>query len=199
MTLPASDTFTGTNGTALQTYNSSWGINTSGFVLNSNALVGTNAHDAFAYWNADTFDNDQYSQLTAVAVVADTYVGPAVRMAKSSTQTAYFMQGDSADGLYLMKIVNGTETQLGSAAAVVAANDVLRLEIVGTTLTPKRNGNAINPPGAQTDSSIASGAAGIDIYNNNTGGRVDDWSAGNISAAAAGSLNVPRRTWRGNR
>jgi hypothetical protein len=200
MTLPASDNFTGTNGTAVQVNNSGWGVNTSGMVIQSNALAGnTLNHDAFIYWNADAFNNDQYSQLTVVAVTANTYAGPAVRMAKSSTQTAYFLQGDSGDGLYLMKIVSSTETQLGSAGAVLAANDVLRLDVVGTTLTPKKNGSAVSPPGAQTDSSIASGAAGINIFNNSTGTLVDDWSADNYSAAAAGSLTVPRRTWRGNR
>lgn len=198
MTLPATDAFTAANGTSLTTYSANWTINNGSFVINTNGLIGaTSVDDSLAHWNADVFSNDQYSQLTIAAIVSGGYPGPAVRV-PASGKTAYFIQSDSADGLYMYKMVAGVETQLGGTGAVVVANDVLRLEVSGTTLTPKKNGTLIATPGTQTDSTLTSGSAGIDIYDNLTGARVDDWSGGNLGSAAA-SLTVPRRTWRGNR
>ncbi len=198
MALPAQDAFTAANGTNLTTYSANWTVNSGSFAINTNALIGgTSILDNLAHWNADVFANDQYAQVVAAAVSSGNYGGPAVRLAASAA-TGYFFQSDSADGLYLYKIVAGSETQLGSTGSAIAANDLLRLEINGTTLTPKKNGSLIATPGAQTDSAIASGSAGVNIYNDSTTFRLDSWEGGNLGSAAA-SLLVPRKTWRGYR
>ena len=65
MTLPASDAFTASNGTALQTYSVNWTIQNGGFTINSNQVgPAQSGAECGAFWNADSFDNDQYSQAT---------------------------------------------------------------------------------------------------------------------------------------
>ncbi len=192
MTLPATDTFTGTNGTNLTTYSASWSYTayaSNKFAINSNAIYSIFSSDGvFAYWNADAFANAQYSQVKLVAVASGVYLGPAVRLSNSA-DTGYYLEGDSGDGSYLYKRVAGTETQLGSVGGVAAANQVWRLEANGSTITPKKDGATTGTPGAQTDSAIASGYAGICCWGSSTSARIDDWEGGNLSTGGSGALS----------
>ena len=184
MALPASDAFTGANGT-LVAYSANWTQNVGAMNISSNSVAPNSASDqSQASWNADTPSNDQYSQITVVVISNGVYVGPAVRMTTSGVG-GYYIEADGIDGFYLFKNVSGTETQLGSKTAVVATNDVLKLTANGTTITPNKNGSTTGTPGAQTDSSIASGRIGINGWGQGTGSRMDDWTGGNVSAAAA--------------
>ena len=187
MALPASDSFTGTNGTGLTSYSASWTYNYGSgthLQIQSNGVFCSRASDAAtARWNADTFNADQYAQVTMAAVGNGGYYGPAVRISTSGADTCYYIEVDSSDGSYLFKTVSGSGTQLGSTAGTAANADVWRLEASGTTITPKKNGSTTGTPGAQTDSSISSGAAGLHAWGTATGSRMDDWSGGNLGAA----------------
>ena len=183
MALPATDAFTGTNGTALQTYNPSWTINNGAFVINTSSVAANSAAaESAARWNADAFANDQYSQVVVAAIGSATNIGPAVRCSTSGAATyyGYYANGFAAQ---LFKNVAGTWTQFGANGAAVAVADTLRLEVAGSTLTPKKNA-ATDPIGAFTDSAIASGAAGICGFDANTLNRSDNWEGGNLGAAA---------------
>jgi len=181
MALPASDTFTSASDQALTTYSSSWTNNAGAFqVLGATDDVksNTSSNETCAHWNADTFANNQYAQVTVKAISGDTPMGPAVRC-HASANTYYGFYGDSTAS-YLFKVVSGSWTQIGSNGSAVAVNDVLKLTVSGTTLTPTKNGSTTGTPGAQTDSSISSGYAGICGYHNSAA-RLDNWEGGNLS------------------
>lgn len=176
--LPATDAFTGTNGTALQTYSTNWTINAGGFQINTNSVACSQNNEGGAHWNADSFNNDQYAQATVSAIGSGFFIGLGVRESASGA-TYYGIYYDNGVG-QLFKNVAGTWTQLGSNSVGVSSSDVLRLEAAGTTITPKKNGATTGTPGAQTDSSISSGFAGLSCWGNSTGSRVDDWQGGNL-------------------
>lgn len=183
MTLPATDNFTAANGTDLVTYNASWTYNGGVFAINSNAVYSNSAGiETGAHWNADAFNNDQYAQGVCAIIAALRWIGVAVRC-HASAQTYYGYYGSNADR-YLFKEVAATWTQIGSAGGAFIAADVIRLEVSGTTLTPKLNGSTDATIGAQTDSAISSGSAGISGSSLSTVVSLDDWEGGNLGAAA---------------
>ena len=190
--LPATDAFTSTNGTTLTTYSSSWSLNSGDFAINTNAVYpNQSGAEGGARWNADTFGNDQYAQgkLANITTTGQT-IGVAVRASTGGAASYYGFYADGSGGgkTFLFKMVSGTWTQLGSTGAALSANDLLRLEISGTTLTPKVNGSTQSPPGTQTDSALSSGAAGLSGYSLSTAMRLDDWEGGNL----AGTPVMPR-------
>lgn len=182
MALPATDTFTAANGTALTTYSANWTLNSGDFAINTNAVYpNSSGNECGAHWNADSFNADQYASGT-ISNAGGNPVGPAVRCHTSSA-SYYGLYGDLS-ALYMFKYISPTWTQKGSSGGACATNDTLKLEISGTTLTPYKNGGTISPPGAQTDSSIASGYAGITGYSSGTSQRFDTWEGGNLGGAA---------------
>src|SRR5512139_2841229 len=107
MALPASDAFTGTDGTALQTYSANWSVNAGALAINTNAVYSNSADESGAGWNADTFDNDQYAQGTVVAT-SSAHVGVAVRVhTDGATDTYYGLYGSFGD-CQLFKQVGGS-------------------------------------------------------------------------------------------
>lgn len=187
MALPATDAFTAADGTALTTYSANWTNNGSTFSITSNALRCSSSSEGAAHWNADTFGNDQYATATVTAITSFAYIGVSVRCHASAT-TFYGFESNSNDASYLFKYVAGVSTTLGSTGAVFTVTDVLRLEASGTTITPKVDGATLNPPGAQTDSSISSGYAGVVGAGNDSGSRIDNWEGGNLGGGGGSSV-----------
>lgn len=177
--LPATDVFTSTNGTALTTYSSNWTNNDGAFVINTNAVAPNSAGQCCAYWNADTFNNNQYSQATVTAIDSWVYIGVGVRIA-ASAGTYYGYYSDSADASYLFKAVSGTFTLLGSFDTVFTTSLAIRIEANDTSIRPMRGGSTASI-GTQTDSSISSGSAGIVGADAGTTSRIDNWEGGNIT------------------
>jgi hypothetical protein len=191
MALPATDTFTGTDYTALQTYSASWSISAGGFQIFTNSVFGTGGTDNLAYWNADAFNADQYSQAVASTNVGTgVYMGVAVRA--SASTNGYVFYFDSSTG-YISSIVGGAETVLGSTITAPAEGVEVRLEVSGTTLEVFYNDVS---QGTRTSSAHSSGSAGIYGYGTSASAhRVDAWEGGNLGAAsidisAAGSLTI---------
>ncbi len=188
MALPATDTFTGTDGTNLTTYSSSWTYNDASqsmtATIQSNSLQPGNGGSMtnLAHWNADTFSNDQYAEAVVSSVANGTWAGVSVRAATGSTTTAYNVNTDFSSAS-LSKIVAGTETNIASASIAAALNDVIRLEAQGTSITALRNGAAWSGIGTQTDNSIASGNAGVNWYGTGTT-RIDNWEGGDLGGGA---------------
>src|SRR5262249_8343954 len=83
---------------------------------------------------------------------------------------------------------------LASTAAGLTDQDVMRLEVSSTTLTPKINGSLDSVLGAQTDSAIASGAAGICGFETGAGVTGDDWLADNLGSGASSARAKVVRT-----
>lgn len=181
MALPAIDLFTGTDWTELSLYSANWTNNTGSAQIRNNSVLGAISTDYWAYhWNADVFNDNQYSQVVLNASVAWSYSGVSVRNDVSAA-TYYRFVADSA-GTILEKSILGVLTQLGNTGAAIVVSDIIRIEAEGTTIRPIINGTIQNPPGAITDSSISSGSAGIAGYSDGET-YIDTWEGGNIVLA----------------
>lgn len=162
-----------------------------------NECIGTNSgsHNV-AYWSANSFDDDQFSEMTVGAAAVGpgtTYWGPVVR-AQVGAQSFYVMYvNNSAVGVTIYRWQAGSATQIdggGVAPTVATPGDVLRLEIVGNALTAYVNGVA---RATATDSTFASGYPGINIFRDGT---ADNWTGGPTVTAvvAQGRAPVAART-----
>jgi hypothetical protein len=184
MALPASDTFTYTDGD-LDVRNASWTqLNASAKVtVSGNKAAGAATGECGALWNADTFNNDQYSK----AKPDDTqYSGVCVRAGQAGTSTfdcyvALWAVGGSL--VYLQKANNGSRAGITSfGAPTYVAGASLELRISGTTLQVFYNGSQVGTD--QTDSDLSSGSAGIYVLSGSAP-KVDDWEGGNLGGAVA--------------
>ncbi|MCB9135150.1 MAG: hypothetical protein H6636_06975 [Anaerolineales bacterium] len=180
MSLPATDAFTGSDGTELTTYSGNWTLNSGNFVINTNALAPyASVTEDGAHWNADTFADDQYAQIVLAAETSSHASGVAVRCHASAA--TYYGWYDDTTSCYMFKMMGGTWTQLGAALGSETVGNTIKLEVVGTTLTYYRNGSS---RATRTDSAISAGYAGVSGYGSSNSSRVDDWEGGNVGVAA---------------
>jgi hypothetical protein len=183
MTLPATDDFTDSNDVQIETHGD-WTVMDGDFDIQSNGLAPDHSSRCVAYWNADTFDANQYAQATIKALTSGIYIGVAVRVHAVSV-TYYGLNGtDSVKTL--SKRVNGVYSQLASSPNQYSVDDVIRLEANATSIRPMLNGETDEDLGIQSDSSISSGSAGVSGYDDGTGSRIDDWEGGNLSEGGEG-------------
>lgn len=181
----ATDSFTNTNGTELLTHSANWNAGnmlSSDFVIDSNAVrTPFNRNiSLFAYYSG-TFSDDQYAEATITQVgSADQFMGVCVR---ASAGNGYVVRFDS-DELFLEKHVAYGYTLIANVANALSTNDVIRLEVSGTTLTVKANSNPIY---STTDASLSSGAPGVAGQGGAASGTytlLDDWTGADITVAA---------------
>lgn len=183
--MPATDAFTGTNDTALNTYSANWAHNAGLLEIQSNACApDSTGNECATRWTADAFNNDQYSQcvLTAKSGLTSEAIGPGVRHAAAGTATYYGYYDDGGTTGYCFKNVAGTWTQLGSTFTSPSTGVTVRIEAQGTTLTVKYDGSS---QGTRSDSAIASGVAGMTGFGSNTGMRADTWQADNLATVTS--------------
>jgi hypothetical protein len=141
------------------------------------SLSATGTGYEYATWNANTFADNQYSQVKINNTAASDKVGVLVR---ATSNSGYYMIAgpDTSKGVEVGKIVNGTRTTLFTAAnPFFAKNDIAKLSVVGTTLYWFKNGVCI---GSIVDTSLSSGSPGVAGYNQQGGGELDDWEGGNL-------------------
>lgn len=158
------------------------GTNPYSIISNVAATNGASAENCTVY-NAFSPAANQWAEVTVTQVGADAYVGPAVR---GSGTSWYVIYGDSGNRA-LYRIVSGTPTSLASSATGFAVNDVIRLEVEGTTLRAYVNGVLWT---SVTDSSLASGSTGMATWSTSTSGRVDNFTADNIAADQSVTANL---------
>jgi hypothetical protein len=176
MALPATDTFTAADGTLLTTYSSNWTNVNGTFKIYSNAVTSNgSSSDNCARWNADTFNNNQYAQGTYVSEGSGHWVGVSVRC--SASADSHYNYYAASDDREFVKIVAGGWTQLASAKASPAVNDVLYIEANGTTIKAKLNGV---DDYSVTDESLTSGYAGICGYDQASTTKLDGWEGGDL-------------------
>lgn len=159
------------------------------FKIVSNAVQPASlSADSTAYYNAVTWPNDQYAQVkvTVNETTAGNGLGPCVR-ASASANTFYRVVADHAGSgnIELSKFIAGSYTQIWGRTATFVNGDTLRLEVQGTTLRVYINGVQVGADA--TDSSIASGNAGLAYSSNTVSVSGDDWEGGDFAAAAAAS------------
>lgn len=186
MALPATDSFTGTDWQQLTDYSANWSyVNGSMLIYSNSVMYDSGASgNAIARWNADTFADDQYSQVRIVSMGAAQYVGVAVRCSAAS----FSCYGVIVNAGYLefYKWVNASYSSLGFTSSVTfAPNDILRMEANGTTVRVLQNGTERI---SITDSALTSGQPGLSALNYNQDSRMDDWQGGNLAVAAVTSV-----------
>lgn len=182
MALPATDDFTDTDGTALTSHSASWTNSVGAFLVVGNALRCNAGVDSIAFWNADSFDADQYAQCVVSGLAGTAWTGLAVRA--SAGGNGYLVYWDAATG-YIGKFVSGTWTQLGATFTVPTAGQTVKLTAEGvnpTTLTLYYDDSSQL---TRTDSDLDSGAAGVSGYGTNqfVAAAIDDWEGGDLVAA----------------
>lgn len=109
----------------------------------------------FARAESDLSSADHYAQVKVITdrfgiAFPDTFAGPCVRFAAGAT-TCY--SAVSLSAMYLVKHVNGTRTDMTSAAMTATMNDLLKCDVTGSTITGYQNGVQI----AQTTDTAISG------------------------------------------
>lgn len=139
----------------------------------SNQVTSSGAGDAAAYWSANTFHTDQYSQATMA--VTDRYLGLIIRA--NGSDCVYGQQTPTAD-LVIYWYNAGAYTQIGSTYTTTgwSNGDVAYLEADGPTYTLKQNGTS-RVTGTNA-SAPKTGYPGLVV--NTTTERIDDWSGGNL-------------------
>ena len=178
----ASDLFNRGNGGLGSNWTTEGGTNNLQIV--SNAVQATTPATAnFGYWNASTFPNDQWMQVTAVTLnpadVSAAFNGT-TRSQKVNPRSYYQFYGQqpfSGGASVLQKIVAGVATVLVQNSVQWSSGDVMFATSIGTTHTFYKNGVAIL---TTTDSAFASGVPGMGARPSTTNSNVviDNWSAG---------------------
>jgi hypothetical protein len=172
-------------------------FNNSRVALVSNKIQGTHAAHAIARWvGTGTFTDDQYSSLVVATIGGFTQSEVGV-IARASGDTnanrdcySYRVKDANPPETRLVKVVNGTETELNSSTSVSWSNgDRIEIECEGTTIRGLKNGTSQY---STTDSSLTTGKPGVHGYNAGTlysaGVDGDSWEGGNITAGGQGSL-----------
>jgi hypothetical protein len=164
-------------------------------ILSNKAVNGSATLDTWTYYSGASWTggNDQYAECLVVKTPpgvdqTGTSAGPAVRLSTGGALTGYQASivniGAGSATQALWKVVAGTGTQLASWSQAIAATDVVRIAVVGTTITISVNGV---PQVTATDSAIASGNPGL-ILESHVG--VDDTEADNFAAGTPGASHL---------
>ncbi len=151
-----------------------WTEITNGFKIASNqADVVNSGPKQAAFYTGAASTNDQFSQSTAQGSPFQWGVG--VRLANAGGLDGYVaMAGGGAGNINIYRFDNGTPTNMTLGSDSLAAGDVVKITVSGTTITAYKNG--VQSVQA-TDATYASGQPGI--YGEFSGFDIhDDWSGG---------------------
>lgn len=166
MTALASDAFTradgglGANWTTLATYDAP-------VIVSNRVQDATNTgSESAAFYNAITWPNDQYSQMTVVSSDANSSFGIWNRCSlPGAIRQGYYLIMDTGSGstytYYRGKCVAGTFTDYASVTVTVNANSLLRIEAQGTSIRAYVDGGQVST--TQTDSAITAGSPGFEV------------------------------------
>jgi len=154
------------------------------FVIKTNTFSNGALANVASQYTAITLPADHWAQVTVKLKTNMSWVGVCLRYA-SGAQTYYAgganpLDNGSSNNRRIWKNINGTRTSLASEAIDIALDDVLRLELQGTTLTLFFNDSLRL---TAVDSSIASGGAPAIIGRVSSGTdfvQVDDFSTGDF-------------------
>lgn len=135
--------------------------------------------ESTALWVTD-FAADQFSQITLIGT-SDDVLGAIVR-GSTTDDTLYFCGMDMNNfgdrRVRIVRWLSHTAVTLATGTATLVSGDVVRLAILGTTLTCSLNGAAVL---TTADPNIPEGRSGFFVLSAATGGAaVDDWSGGRL-------------------
>jgi hypothetical protein len=193
MALPATDTFTTGSDQALTTYSASWSYSSGTFnvvAATDDAVGSTNDTELGAWWNADTFSANHYSQIVVSAIALGDNVGAACRMTASGNYYGFYGSTNFRESF---EMNGGVFTTKFSDATAFSVSQVVRIEATSTTITLKINGATVGGLGF-TDATHTGGSAGITAYNTgaNSGCRLDTFEGGDLAVVTFfGSASNP--------
>lgn len=147
-------------------------------------------NDCAARYTGVTFSADHYAEITLAAVPTGGQLFFHYCMVRMNATAGCYLATTAPDvsstTAQLYRVDNaGNYTQIGAnitLGSAMAANDVLRLECIGTTLNVKYNGALLR---TATDSTFSTGAPGIGGWARDSGSNVvliSLWSAADIAA-----------------
>lgn len=173
MSLPATDDFAGTGALS-----ANWAAALS-TVTRSAGVAVSSAGNGSVFWNADSFNGDQYSQVLQVAA----YCGPGVRMAGTSGYIASVNNGDAA----IYRCDSGSFTLLNIPFTGTSVGAVVKLTATGVFLDLLYDG--VSQGVGISDGTYTSGAAGFMVFAGSPG-QADNWEGGNIGGVVPRFLLV---------
>lgn len=142
------------------------------------------------FYTGVIWPNDQYSEVVVgtLSNIAGVYIGPIVR-AQGGVGTGngdcYGFAFAATGTAFLQKYTNSIGVTLASGSFSFVSGDVVRLTVVGTTLTVTKNGVSIL---TASDATYASGSAGILYFNTSPGaqneGTIASWNGGNAASSS---------------
>lgn len=160
------------------------------------------SNDCAARYVGTTFSADHGSQITLAALPSGAQMFFQYVMCRMNSTAGCYLLTTAPDidstlkTLQLYKVNDsGAYTQIGAnitLGAAMVANDVLRLEVVGTSLNCKLNSTLVRNA---TDSTFATGQPGLGGWAQNSGSNVvlvSAWSADDITASAGAAPFRPR-------
>jgi hypothetical protein len=169
VSLPASDNF---NRADAPTLGANWTeLEAATHDIHTNEARGVAS--CYAYWNADVFSGDHYSQVGEVTVVG-TSANVATNMSGSAGNENLYQWGGGGSG-ELYKWVAGSFTLLQSAGTF-SAGSKLKLSHQGTTL--KCYINDVQQGGDVSDSALTGGAPGLATSSS----QYDNWVGDNVAS-----------------
>jgi hypothetical protein len=174
MGLPATDNFDRANSPTLGvTWTDMQAART--LSIASNQATETAAANTEAFWGADVFANNHYSQLR---FVSGTFCGPMARaLGLDATGVGYIF---GSDGNVYRK-AGTVYTEIGFTESYTFG-DIGRIEPVDTTIKVLKNGVQVGED--ITDGTYSGGSAGISASN----AQVDDWEGGNLGGQPGTSV-----------
>lgn len=191
----ASDPFTGTSALSAD-----WTIADGTPTITSDNLVGGDGDYNWAWWDAITWANNQWSEMVLGTYGLDGYGVLTVRATGSEgTRTCYLytFTGTGGNNADVFRYTAGVATKIVNLAesfGVPAAGDVVRMTVSGqntsTLITVSINGSNIF---SYTDNSVAainSGSPGVGTYRTASG--IASWQAGDDAGGGGGATNTGR-------
>lgn len=156
-------------------------IGTWGILSNQASNKATTATVSRARAEVDLGSSNNWAQATYAhgATLVSNQFGVCVRYDPASDGCYQFSMREDGTLTRIFKVVAGTQTALTTATtAGLAVGDVIRLEVIGTTINAYQNGSVI---ATVTDSSITTGVR-AGIYGNQAAGSANNVQCDNYSA-----------------
>jgi len=172
----ATDTFAGSGNLT-----GNWTVIAGAFNQTGGAVYGSSGGaSSYAWWNADTFSDDQEAYIIVSPIGGGHYIGPAVRCAEGAFTCANL---DCSSGdLYISTWSGGTQTVVAGPLTAPVNGDKVTLRAEGTTLSYYFNDvlqNSYTPGGLPS-----SGRLGITAYHSGTTTGATDWTGVDLGASA---------------
>lgn len=197
------DSFNGTNGNVLSTYNANWVKQNPAVdevIIAGTPGIGVNPASSpnADYRTGKTWTNDQWAEFTLDSTnTLGQIVQVQVRAQTNNTVSGY-VGGPNFFGAshhFIQRYDSGSATTLLDTGVVAQKGDVVNLQIVGSVLTISVNGSSIGTYDTASDGTkYSTGNPGLFLQDGGTPSTrfAGSWRAGSVSGSVSGGVhNLP--------